>query len=178
LGTIEKTIAGFIRVHNAVDPSLPSPDGPRALLKAQMAALADTGNRSAGWSPRLPWIAGTAAAVLCLSVTLIALTGRVTVLTPAAARFAPRRMAVVTIPRSNLTPGSVLLVSREEVCRPQSYAATAWNAYVKDAIEERLRNLVCEGDLDLQTAQRELSQDWIAAYKKYFRTDRPLETNQ
>jgi len=28
------------------------------------------------------------------------------------------------------------------------------------------------------TAQREISTDWIAAYKKYFHTDRPLETAQ
>jgi hypothetical protein len=57
---------------------------------------------------------------------------------------------------------------------PQSYAANGWNARVKDALEDRLHDLVCNGELDLTTAQREISTDWIAAYKKYFHTDRPL----
>jgi hypothetical protein len=56
---------------------------------------------------------------------------------------------------------------------PQSYSATVWNARVKDALEDRLHEMVCRGDVDLATAQREISTDWIAAYKKYFRTDRP-----
>jgi hypothetical protein len=34
--------------------------------------------------------------------------------------------------------------------------------------------MVCGGQLDLSTAQRDISTDWIAAYKKYFHTDRPL----
>jgi hypothetical protein len=57
---------------------------------------------------------------------------------------------------------------------PQSSTSTVWNAQVKDALEERLHDLVCEGDLDLATAQREIASDWIAAYKKYFGTDRPI----
>lgn len=59
---------------------------------------------------------------------------------------------------------------------PQSYSATIWNARVKDDLEERLHELVCAGDLDLETAQQQISTDWIAAYKKYFRTDRPIES--
>jgi hypothetical protein len=58
---------------------------------------------------------------------------------------------------------------------PQSYSATVWNAQVKDALEDRLRDLVCEGKLDLATAQRDISGNWIAAYKRYFNTDRPVE---
>lgn len=57
---------------------------------------------------------------------------------------------------------------------PQPYASGEWNARVKDALEDRLRSLVCSGKLDLATAQHELARDWIATYKKYFRTDRPL----
>lgn len=57
---------------------------------------------------------------------------------------------------------------------PQSSTSAVWNAQVKDALEDRLHELVCEGDLDLPTAQREIASDWIAAYKKYFRTDRPV----
>ena len=57
---------------------------------------------------------------------------------------------------------------------PQPYSAGVWNARVKDALEDRLRTLVCEGNLDLAIAQRDLASDWIAAYKKYFRTGAPL----
>ncbi len=57
---------------------------------------------------------------------------------------------------------------------PQSYSATAWNARVKDALEDRLHELVCSGDVDLATAQREIATDWIGAYKKYFHTDKPI----
>jgi len=57
---------------------------------------------------------------------------------------------------------------------PHSYSATAWNAQVKDALEDRLREMVCDGRLDLAEAQREIAANWIAAYKKYFKTDEPL----
>lgn len=57
---------------------------------------------------------------------------------------------------------------------PESNKATAWNAQVKDALEDHLREMVCEGRLDLATAQREMATNWIGAYKKYFHTDRPL----
>jgi hypothetical protein len=57
---------------------------------------------------------------------------------------------------------------------PQPYARGVWNARVKDALEDRLRALVCTGKIDLATAQRDLARDWIGAYKRYFRTDKPL----
>ncbi len=57
---------------------------------------------------------------------------------------------------------------------PHSYSATQWNAQVKDALEDRLREMVCDGSLDLTEAQREIAENWIAAYKKYFHTDQPL----
>jgi hypothetical protein len=56
---------------------------------------------------------------------------------------------------------------------PESYQSSTWNARVKDDLEERLHEMVCTGQLDLTTAQRDIATDWIAAYKKYFRTDRP-----
>lgn len=56
---------------------------------------------------------------------------------------------------------------------PHSYSA-AWNARVKDELEDRLRELVCDGGLDLTEAQQEIATNWIAAYRKYFHTDRPL----
>lgn len=57
---------------------------------------------------------------------------------------------------------------------PQPYMSTVWNARVKDELEDRLRDLVCGGQLDLAEAQRDISTDWIAAYKKYFQTDQPV----
>ena len=57
---------------------------------------------------------------------------------------------------------------------PQPYRVGVWNAYVKDELERELQDLVCRGTLDLATAQQELANDWIAAYKRRFNTDRPL----
>lgn len=56
---------------------------------------------------------------------------------------------------------------------PHSHSAI-WNAQVKDALEDRLREMVCDGDLDLAEAQREIASNWISAYKKYFHTEEPL----
>ncbi len=57
---------------------------------------------------------------------------------------------------------------------PQPYTSRIWNAHVKDTLEEHLHQMVCEGKLDLSKAQRDIATDWIAAYKTYFHTDRPL----
>jgi len=57
---------------------------------------------------------------------------------------------------------------------PESYQSPTWNARVKDALEEHLHEMVCAGQVDLSTAQRDIATDWIAAYKKYFHSDRPL----
>lgn len=56
---------------------------------------------------------------------------------------------------------------------PQPYRSGKWNSRVKNALEERLRTLVCDGALDLRTAQKEISADWVSAYRKYFRTEEP-----
>ena len=61
---------------------------------------------------------------------------------------------------------------------PQPYASGEWNAHVKDALEDHLHHQVCSGMLDLETAQRDISADWIAAYRKYFKTDRPLPEHE
>lgn len=59
---------------------------------------------------------------------------------------------------------------------PEPYHATVWNATAKDALETRLHGMVCNGQIDLQSAQHELATDWIAAYKKYFHAARPVST--
>lgn len=60
---------------------------------------------------------------------------------------------------------------------PEPYS-TVWNAHVKDALEKRLHQMVCNGQIPLATAQHDISTDWIAAYKKYFGTDRPLQVRE
>jgi len=49
---------------------------------------------------------------------------------------------------------------------PESYTGN-WNAHIKDKLENKLHDDVCAGQVDLKTAQHEISTDWIAAYKKY-----------
>jgi hypothetical protein len=46
-------------------------------------------------------------------------------------------------------------------------AAGAWGYHKKDTIEVRLKTLVCARKVSLQTAQRAIARDWIAAYKRY-----------
>lgn len=38
---------------------------------------------------------------------------------------------------------------------------------MKDALERKLHELVCAGQLDLKTAQHEIASNWIEAYQKY-----------
>ncbi len=61
---------------------------------------------------------------------------------------------------------------------PQRYAAPVWNAYVKDALEQHLVQMVCTEQIDLAQAQREIATDWVAAYKRHFATDAPLHVGQ
>jgi anti-sigma factor RsiW len=60
---------------------------------------------------------------------------------------------------------------------PEPYTTPTWNARVKDTLEEHLHELVCSGQVNLSTAQRDIASDWIAAYKKYLHTDTPLTLN-
>ncbi len=55
---------------------------------------------------------------------------------------------------------------------PQPYSST-WNARVKDQLEDHLHELVCQGKVQLETAQSDIASNWIAAYKRYFNTDKP-----
>jgi anti-sigma factor RsiW len=59
---------------------------------------------------------------------------------------------------------------------PERYSTNVWNARVKDDLEELLPQLICRGQLDLATAQRDIAENWIAAYKKYFKSDHPIQT--
>ena len=59
---------------------------------------------------------------------------------------------------------------------PQRYASGLWNARVKDQLERLLPQLVCKRQVALETAQHDIALDWIAAYRKYFKTENPLQT--
>jgi hypothetical protein len=46
-----------------------------------------------------------------------------------------------------------------------------WNAQRKNNLALKLRGLVCKREVDLSTAQKEISRDWIAAYRRYCPSD-------
>ena len=220
---MEQAIADFVHVHrDYLDPLVPPPAGPRALLKAQLAELASTPQpRRIGWPQAFAW--KQAAAAVFFSAVVAA--GYYYWIPADASRRAPRSVPV-SFPEPSLTPGAIATVDRDQICSspepknrtvpvalqrkvfeeygipraeprayevdylitpalggaedirnlwPQSYSSAVWNARVKDALEDRLHAMVCDGGLDLVAAQRDISSDWIAAYKKYFHTDEPLE---
>ena len=49
---------------------------------------------------------------------------------------------------------------------PEPYATTD-GARVKDEIENKLHELICDGSLTLRTAQQAIASNWWAAYRKY-----------
>jgi len=57
---------------------------------------------------------------------------------------------------------------------PEPRYRTVWNSYVKDQLEDHLHYLVCKGQVNLTTAQHDIANDWISAYRKYFHTNAPL----
>jgi hypothetical protein len=50
---------------------------------------------------------------------------------------------------------------------PESYDQATWGAHVKDQLEGDLHRMVCKGNMSLKDAQKAISEDWVAAYKKY-----------
>jgi hypothetical protein len=60
---------------------------------------------------------------------------------------------------------------------PQMYTSPVWNARVKDELERLLPELVCRGEVTLAHAQQEIASDWIATYRRYFKTDMPLRAH-
>jgi hypothetical protein len=222
---IETAIGDFIRVHRRIsDRQIPPPDGPRALLKAQLAQLAERQSQS--------WLYWVRPMFWQRSWTLLAIAcglGVVAYVMSYQWYARPRGQVSVSVPNAALTPGATVLMSQSEVCRstninnkmvpvalqrivfheygipaaeptayevdylitpalggaddihnlwPQSSRGTVWNSQVKDELEEHLRQMVCDGQLDLATAQRDIAGNWIEAYKKYFHTDRPATNSR
>ena len=50
---------------------------------------------------------------------------------------------------------------------PQSLKTKPWNAVAKNRLALRLHDMVCAGELPLAQAQKEIAEDWIAAYETY-----------
>ncbi len=219
---IETAIGEFIRIHRRTFAmQIPPAAGPRALLKARLAQLAEKQDISwLHWFRAISWrLSSALLAAACGLAAISYFTFHSWVGREAGG------VAAVPVPNPSLTPGTAVLASEKEVCNesntknkvvpvalqrkvfdeygirpanpsayeidylitpalggaddihnmwPQSNGGTVWNAQVKDALEDHLRNLVCDGQLDLATAQHDIASNWIEAYKKYFRTDQPL----
>jgi hypothetical protein len=50
---------------------------------------------------------------------------------------------------------------------PESWDTHPWNATRKDELEVYLHAAVCSGRMPLEQAQREIAEDWIAAYRQH-----------
>jgi len=217
MAEIEATIADFTLAYEASNTSVPPIEGPRAQLKAR---LQENSNIPQSWR-RL----GFRSARWGLSILVVALVGSIG-LKVATKHWVRTTYVTLATPRSYLTPGSIRIVTREEICSagpaergravptslrrkvfdeygmpedradafevdylitpelggaedirnlwPQPYTETEWNAHVKDALENRLHEMVCSGEIDLATAQHDIASDWISAYKKYFHSEKPF----
>ena len=51
---------------------------------------------------------------------------------------------------------------------PRRSIEPKWNAEAKDRLERFICDMVCNGQLDIGTAQEAFAKDWIAAYHKYY----------
>jgi Putative zinc-finger len=228
MAAVEETIADFARAHRqTLDPALPPADGPRALLRAQLAELAAQ-PAPGSWRRFFQFAAATrAVAYVCLAVCVAAVGGKL-LLRRSGVRGAHSSIPFErsAIPDHKLTPGATRRVAVSDVCSmpheevirevpaslrqevfheygiadarasdyeidfliapglggvedihnlwPEPYSSPTWNARVKDTLEEQLHQMVCAGQIDLSTAQNDIATNWIAAYKKYFHTDKPL----
>ena len=228
MAKIEATIGDFMHGQRRfLDPQLPSAEGPRALLRAQLTELAHRPPAHSGpWFPRSMQTPRAVAIGLCaLTVVLLGVT-TIRYSFPHSRNLGAAPFEQRALPERVLTPGATRSVSIRDVCSmphedvvrdvpsamreqvlnqynlknaradeyeidyliapglggaedihklwPEPSKSETWNASVKDSLEERLHQLVCSGAIDLTTAQRDISTDWIAAYKKYFHSDTPL----
>ena len=182
----EEAIVDFIRAHRQeMDPRIPPFDGARALLTARLAEVSAAGPRS-GWLAFFGaaragrWRSRLAVWRLPLYFWACSAAGHYGRSHPKAVPAELQRKVFEEYgiaggePRAYevdylVTPA---LGGADDIRNlwPHSYSATMWNAQVKDALEDRLREMVCEGSLDLMEAQTEIAVNWIAAYKKYFHT--------
>jgi hypothetical protein len=55
--------------------------------------------------------------------------------------------------------------------QPRRTIEPKWNAEAKDRLERLLCDMVCNGQIEIGTAQEAIAKDWIAAYQKYYEHD-------
>ena len=110
---MEHAIADFVDLHRGhLDPLLPSPAGPRALLKAQLAELASTPQPwRTGWSRVFAWKQAAAALVFGVAVA-----AGYHYWIPAAAWRPALRSVPVSFPEPSLTPGAIATNNRDQIC--------------------------------------------------------------
>jgi hypothetical protein len=219
---LKRAIADFVHLHRSRwELQLPPSAGPRALLKARLAELAEA--RPSPWRPvtntgRRRWVTAAACGLLLAALAAdryivgprapeVVLAAPNPALTPGAAVVEnPINLCRESMPKNKAVPSSVrrrvfaeygvanapakayevdylitpALGGSDDIHNlwPHSYGDTEWNAKVKDALEDRLRELVCQDKVDLSTAQREIANNWIAAYKKYFHTEHPIRSQE
>lgn len=58
---------------------------------------------------------------------------------------------------------------------PHSRYLPRWHARMKTAVGQEMHRRVCRGELDYEVAQREIAHNWIAAYKKYMKSESASE---
>jgi hypothetical protein len=56
----------------------------------------------------------------------------------------------------------------------ESHHTSPWNAQVKDRLEDKLHELVCDGKIDLKTAQQAIASNWIQADQTYVSPNPPI----
>lgn len=229
LHELESAIGDVVRAYQTVGRPIPPPEGPRALLRAEMRQRAERGERDVRRHTTPLWMTAAAIAAVIGGAALLVTDPTVPV---------PGRVWIWGVvgnfidadlhagPDPVLTPGATAPVSETEICDvdpggndssvpptvgrvvfaaygirdpqpgayeldyliapelggsdevsnlwPQPYSESVWNARVKDALEEHLHRLVCNGQVALRTAQDEIAADWISAYKKHFDTEFPI----
>jgi hypothetical protein len=52
--------------------------------------------------------------------------------------------------------------------QPRRSIEETWNAEAKDRLERLMCHMVCDGQIDIATAQEAFATDWIAAYHAYY----------
>jgi hypothetical protein len=219
MGSLEAVIRVFVsQYRGALDPLLPDPKGPAALLRARLREPSDSVSTAPPARWQLPMLArtlGLAAATFLLAL----LGGRLIYLHSQTPVIRETEIADRSVPNRTLTPGATRPVRLSDVCAmpheeviravstdlqrkvfeeygianprvedyevdyliapglggtddihnlwPEPSTPSPWNAHKKDELEERLHQMVCDGELELTTAQRAIANDWIAAYEEY-----------
>lgn len=183
----------------AADTPLPSGASARMRLQARLADMAEQPAGRSFWFRSWPAAAAGALAVVCIVGVWThprrAFEAPSPRLTPGAALPVDREAVCnSTLPKNGAVPADlrqrVFQAYGIEGADPRKYEVdylitpalggaqdirNLWpqpsgSALVKDELEDRLHDLVCGGQIDLAEAQRAISTDWVAAYKKYVET--------